>query len=322
MKIIIPNPCRRSLRILLGPLVVAAGLLAWSPAVGTETHHVARELSHEELQVFLPLVCVDAIESRDAWGGGYHCATVPQHSELLGAHDAAGNSAKPVLALTAVIYGGFTAAGVQEAYLTYHAEGEGHVNNEGGGVLLRRVKQQWRLVHWYPGAQLDQCVVIPARMDAIKKPTRMVCRGTSSGQGQETSDLVVAKISHDARRVIFSPILVAEDIQGALPEAPYDAAACVGKGKKSPIIFSVGAPEPEQSGDAFATVVIEYALPSAIRAACKARRFDLVQRRIGKARLVMAEAGVRIKLPKVFGSGFMSWAVGARFVANADVGHK
>src|SRR5262249_21247757 len=119
--------------------------------------HDSHALSAEEMKFFVPLVCRDASKLDKA---DFECGDVidypgQAHSNAKGKDVVSGS-----MSLDAVIYGGFTKVGADEAFLTYSGL-EPHVFDYGGGVLFRREQGKWRRVKWFPGDRMEICLGIP-----------------------------------------------------------------------------------------------------------------------------------------------------------------
>lgn len=67
------------------------------------------------------------------------------------------NSGNPGGTIEQIIYGSFTAPGLDEALVDL-GDCEPHVNNWGGSILLRRSDQEWSMVQYEPGLRSLSCL--------------------------------------------------------------------------------------------------------------------------------------------------------------------
>jgi len=76
-----------------------------------------------------------------------------------------------------IIYGSFTAPGIDEAVVDFHGC-EAHVNNWGGSILLRRYEQSWSMVRYEPGVRSLSCLTFS--QDGLDS---LVCEHSYVNQG-------------------------------------------------------------------------------------------------------------------------------------------
>lgn len=80
--------------------------------------------------------------------------------------------------LTSVVYGSFTKAGVNEAFVDL--EGcEPHAGNWGGSVLLRRTNNGWSFLRYEQGLRSDRCLKFKTRVGR----SSLVCEGSYTQGG-------------------------------------------------------------------------------------------------------------------------------------------
>lgn len=149
-----------------------------------DTANDPRTLRQDEIASFLPLICAKEIKGQK----DKNCA------QLVGYPNQEADSTGFDVGLTSVAYGPFTGANADEAYVTYQGDFEPHANNFGGGILFERKNGQWKLVRWYPGGQMDNCVAVPG-----DKPQQMLCLSGWSGQGVSTSTVSISTLSGNAK---------------------------------------------------------------------------------------------------------------------------
>jgi hypothetical protein len=157
--------------LLLGCFFVAATSMAARAEAVPADPHDPHELTPAELATFLPLMCKTATEIPHAPAGyNYHC------DSIIGYVD--GRNQPPnirphteEISFTSILFGPITAAGRDEAYVSYHANFESHATLNGGGILFSRENGVWRLKHWYPAKQRGLgCLALPETA-----PLEMLC---------------------------------------------------------------------------------------------------------------------------------------------------
>lgn len=135
-----------------------------------------RPLTSEEQAGFIKLVCGDA--TGPSGGYAHQCQSLPGYPSS----DYGGAGLGLGITLQNVIYGHLTSPTSNEAYVTYEASFEPHVNNYGGGILFVKNADQWTLKAWYPGGQASACILLTPTGRA-----RFICLDHWEGQGESDS---------------------------------------------------------------------------------------------------------------------------------------
>ena len=197
-----------------------------------------------------------------------------------------GATAGATLSLDSISYGSFSKAGAEEAYLSYGSSIEPHANNFGGGVLLTRAGSDWRLVDWYPGGQMDDCLALPG-----EGKTKMLCLAGYTGQGEDDSSIWLRELpfDHDVA------VLKAQDQRGMGSDVTPDAC-----GGTAAVLLSIDGLERSKSPTAFAVAPITYAAAKDVADACKAGRFADVKERKGEVKIVLEQGGAKAITPLTF----------------------
>ncbi len=258
--------------------VFSAPAIAAAPADAHDPH----KLSAAELHTFLPIVCRDAKKGDQ----GYNCSALPGRGMV--------NIVEPgQIDLSAIAYGGFTAAGADEAYLTYSGL-EPHADNFGGGILLRRVKGAWSPVKWIAGGQMDRCVAIPG-----PGAQKMLCLGGWFGMGEGDSSVWIKDLSGAARtgKVDSDALLKAQDErQSASPNSDCDDYLTSGNDALLVILNLARS----QAPGILATSKIVYAPVADARSACARAVFDKVKTRTQTLRYRLVSGKIVIDPPHKF----------------------
>ncbi|HUB96037.1 MAG TPA: hypothetical protein VL993_08975, partial [Stellaceae bacterium] len=201
-----------------------------------------------------------------------------------------GNPKGATLSLYAIAYGSFTAAGADEAYLSYGSSVEPHANNFGGGVLLAREGGAWRVVHWYPGGQMDNCLALPAA-----GKTRMLCLSGWTGQGELDSSLWVKEAPFAQDRAV----LKAQDQRGVAADHGIAPDIC-GEDQPAPLLLSIDALKRAEDSSAFAVASIRYATAKDVREACTRTGFARLRVTKGEVKIVVDKGRVKAIAPLRF----------------------
>jgi hypothetical protein len=260
------------MRIEIAFLVAMAVFSGTAASAATDT----RNLSAGERAVFERLLC----DRPTMQGTDLTCAA------LRGYPGDPGATAGATLSLDSISYGSFSKAGAEEAYLSYGSSIEPHANNFGGGVLLTRAGSGWRLVDWYPGGQMDDCLALPG-----EGRTKMLCLAGYTGQGEEDSSVWVRELpfDHDVA------VLKAQDQRGigndVAPEVCNGAAA---------VLLSIDALKRATDPAAFAVASITYATAQDTAEACKRGKFSDVRENKGEVKIVLEQGGAKAITPLTF----------------------
>ncbi len=164
----------------------------------------ARQPTAREIATFLPLICEHPRPAADST----QCARLIAFPALLGGSPPDGPAPAPRFA--AIVYGSFTRAGADQAYVTYYSNSvEGHVTNFGGGILFERTKGVWKLVRWYRGGQMDGCIPIPAT-----NPLKLLCATGYTNQGESDESVLVRSVPATGNALASDPpLLQAHDLR-------------------------------------------------------------------------------------------------------------
>ncbi|MDB5070501.1 MAG: hypothetical protein JWM87_1612 [Candidatus Eremiobacteraeota bacterium] len=254
---------------LFAAVAVASTALFGAPAV-SGVRGDSRPLTAAEQRTFLRLVC----RSHYVANGVTHCVdrigyTVPSRPN-------------DDLRLTAILYGPLTRDGARQAYVTYLSEWEPHATNFGGGILFEAGPDGWRFSKWYPGGQMDRCLLLPGAGRA-----RFLCWSAYAEMGEFSQSVVV-------RHVLPSPadqrIFSAADSRAVFgnPMCADDASSTA-----APLWIYVD-PVHRSHGGAFAEATATYATPDDVKAACSHN--DLRQLHTAKkiVRFVLSAGTVRV----------------------------
>jgi hypothetical protein len=257
------------LRVFLAFSLTAMCFAGAAAAQATDT----RRLTPDERATFEGLLC----DGAKMQGKDLVCGTL---------HGYPGHPRGATLSLFAIAFGSFSKAGADEAYLSYGSSVEPHANNFGGGVLLAREGGAWRLVHWYPGGQMDNCLALPGA-----GKTRMLCLTGYTGMGEEDSSLWVKAppFGHDVA------VLKAQDQRGVGNGIAPDVCA---EQKPAALLLSIDALK--RSADAFAVAAITYATAKDVLEACRRTGFAQVRETKGEAKIVVDGTRVKALTPMRF----------------------
>ena len=256
------------MRIALSLLLAAALVRAPTAAAATDT----RPLTANERATFEKLLCDFPIMQ----GKELACAALREYPR---------STVGATLSLYAIAYGSFARAGADEAYLSYGSSVEPHSSNYGGGVLFVRVDGSWRLVKWYPGQQMDNCLALPGAGQ-----TKMLCLAGWTGQGETDTSLWVRELpfTHDMA------VLKAQDDRDTgsdimCPDLPA-----------APMLLSIDALKRSRDPAAFAVASITYATAKDAAEACRHGGFAHVRTNKGEATIVIERGRVRAIVPLRF----------------------
>jgi tRNA A-37 threonylcarbamoyl transferase component Bud32 len=172
------------------------------------------------------------------------------------------------LRLTAILYGPLTRDAAHQAYVTYQSGWEPHATNFGGGILFDVGPTGWRLSKWYPGGQMDHCLVLP---DTGRE--RLLCWSAYAGMGMFAQMVMVRHVPPSpADQKVFE----GNDSRGAIGNRMCENGA---SSTNAPLWLYVDPPYHSHSG-AFAEATAKYATPDDLKAACSQN--DLQHLRIQK----------------------------------------
>ena len=257
------------MRIWTAFLLAVALFSGTAATAATDT----RQLTTDERALFERLLCdKPTMRAKDLT-----CAAIRGYPS-----DAAGAT----LSLYSIAYGSFSKAGADEAYLSYNSSIEPHANNFGGGVLLARAGSAWRLVDWYPGGQMDDCLAL-----AGGGRTKMLCLAEYTGQGEEDSSIWVKELPFDHDIAV----LKAQDQRGIgndiAPEICADTAA---------VLLSIDSLKRAKDPAAFAVASITYATAKDATEACKRGNFADVRENKGEVKIVLEQGRAKAITPLRF----------------------
>ena len=253
------------IRAVLG-VVLALGWLGTPCAAAPDAGHDPRRLTASERAQFVPLACRQAVYKKDV--GAYRCATLIGYPRATPGVDD--------FAFDAIAYGGFTSAGAQQAYLSYATLFEPHAFNFGGGVLFERSGAGWRLVRWYPGGQMDECVALPAT-----GRQRLLCRSGFVSEGEVSSAVSVRTVppaNTPAAREGATQVLVSVDDTRTMPAFLKPPKSKCGKlADYKPRVVLIDSLARSTRPGSFAVANLTYVSAREWYGACKTRRWDKIK---------------------------------------------
>ncbi len=245
-----------------------------------------RPLSHAETATFFALVCAAPIA----------------HDKLYNCRQAAGypgigsNPEPSQITFDAIVYGAFTKPGADQAYVSYSASFEPHATGFGGGILFVRRAGAWKLVRWYPGGQMADCVALPPA-----GTQSLLCLSSYMGQGEIDSSVWLNRVPDSDADGAFAAAAIAilkaqddrdaasTDYQCTLKRAPSDA-----------ILLSVDHIKRSGAPGILAEAVVSYATARDVAAACRAKSFADVKTVNGVVRFRLAAGKVVADTPVPF----------------------
>jgi hypothetical protein len=121
-------------------------------------------LSQSDLAIFVPLVCGGATPAPRLERTSFICHAVigyPDQAKIASLMHGFPRRPGILVGFQTIIRGAITAPGRDEAYVSYGGDLESHAENLGGGILFRHQSGTWKMVKWYPGEHLDNCVALP-----------------------------------------------------------------------------------------------------------------------------------------------------------------
>jgi hypothetical protein len=253
---------KRVLVLLLLALVAgAAAYMFWPRQPATTSapqaaaNHAPRGLSADEEAAFLPQICAGA----SAGSGGYqhNCASLPGYPSA----DVGGAGLGLGLTLTSVTYGQLTAAGADEAYVSYQGSFEPHADNFGGGILFHRQGSAWQLAGWYPGGAVDHCLSL-----TLTGRARLLCLFGFTGQGETDSMLALVSIPSGGS-LALAKVLMASDLRGTMdPEGNCGLRTSADQA----VLLGISGLASAANG---ASAQVEYVPAAQAASACAAKRF-------------------------------------------------
>ena len=269
----------------LWPLIAACATLpavasaAWIP----DRSHDSHRLSASETAEFLPVVCRRPSKTK----GGVTC------DSRIGT-DESSSPPGASLSLNSIAYGGFTNAGEREAYISYTSDFEPHAMDFGGGILLRRAREAWKVVAWIPGGQQETCVAVPG-----SGPQGMLCLQGWTGMGETDSSVWINHVRLPGTGNQDTGILKAEDgREAANPKYYCDMIVPT----HLAMLLSIDdlTRSPEQG--TLAVSNITYATAPDVARACKRGDLKHVETKTGRVRYSWNGNGVTAAAPVEFGA--------------------
>ncbi|MGP6156655.1 MAG: hypothetical protein ACLPYS_03890 [Vulcanimicrobiaceae bacterium] len=257
--------------------LVAFALFFASSARAQPAAHDSRKLSASERATFIVLVCLKAVEE----SGEFRCAHLIGHPES--------QSAEGNIALDAIAYGSFTAPAADQAYVTYDSMLEPHADNFGGGILFERTNRGWKLVRWFPGGQLDDCLALPGG-----GRQKMLCLSGYTGQGETDSTVSVQTVSATSGPQAQA-ILQGTDLRGA-----SDGEGCGSAPKRGALLLSIDTLRRAEDPGFFAESGVSYATAQAVAAACTGGGFEQLRASKGVVRFRLTNGAFRVVTPLQF----------------------
>jgi len=261
-------------------LVLATTLLLSCLAHASDSDRDSRPLRAEEQKAFFPLICQKRYLREN------NCAGV------IGYPDVSPGPGPVSLILNAIAYGSFTQANADQAYVTYAAPFEPHVDNFGGGILFARAGGKWKLVRWYPGGQMDRCLALPAA-----DVQNMLCLSGYTGQGETDSSVWLQHVpptnDRDAQAKALTGVLKAQDAREAGGTEPLGNYQCTMKrAKGEAILLSIDDLKRSKAPGFFAQSSVSYASARDANAACRKNDFANVEETKGVVRYKLQGAKV------------------------------
>jgi hypothetical protein len=236
------------------------------PASAQPSKSDAHPLSQSEMANFLPFVCLKPVRraTNDSANNGptFSC------QGLIGYPDE-NSEESDTIALTAVMYGRFTARDAHEAYVSYLSSREPHSADFGGGILLRSDGEHWRLIRWYPGEAMQHCLALPGH-----GPRKTLCLAEYVGQSERDTS------------VLKKAVMKAQDDRGAIApdETNSRSYPCIlGGHQHKAMLHSIDSLTRSTSPDELAVSHITYATAQSVAAACAAGHFENVRTNTGTA---------------------------------------
>lgn len=229
-------------------LAVVSTMSLFGVASGGAASHDARDMTPAERAVFRPLACQNA--RYDAKLGAYHCTRLNRYP---GAPHAVRD-----FGLSTIAYGGFTRAGADEAFVSYSTLDEPHAHNFGGGILFEHAGSAWKLVRWYPGRQLEQCVALEGN-----GPQRMLCLSHYEAQGVVNNFVAVRSLDQSVQRV-----LQVDDMRGMPPFLAEQRTSCGKPASYAPKVRDVDTLTRSAKPGYFAESKVSYSTAAGAYRAC------------------------------------------------------
>ncbi len=255
------------------PFILGVALLLSCTACASDADRDSRRLNATEHNTFFPLVCQKPILHDKE----NNCAGV------IGYPDGSPGGSTFSISLDAVSYGSFTRANADQAYVTYAADFEPHVNNFGGGILFERTAGKWKLVGWYPGGQMDHCLALP-----VTDVQNMLCLSDWSGQGETDSSVWLRHVPPTNSSPFWKAsigILKAQDAREAGVAEPVGNYQCtLPRTKGEAILLSIGNLKRSKAAGFFAESTVTYASVGDTNAVCRKDKFAEVKETKGIVR--------------------------------------
>jgi len=226
-------------------------------------------------------------------GSGLRGVTNFNCHRLIGYGDASPGS----IALSAIAYGPFTEPGADEAYISYLANREPHANENGGGMMLSRSGAQWRLVRWYPGRAMRNCLALPGNGQQ-----RMLCLTSHEGQGEIDTSVWIERVGSKSAAGPQG-VIKAQDDRGAVDpdEANTQSYPCMlGGHSHKAMLLRIDSLTRSTAVAELAQSRITYATAEDVGMACNSGHFENVRTKTGLVRYVMKDGHVIIRAPEEF----------------------
>lgn len=262
------------------------------PAVASERENDTRPLTISEKNIFIPLVCQGPSERNKM----IHC------TKILGFPADSGQKVEDSeLSLEAIAYGSFTRQNAEEAYVSYMSYSlEPHVNNFGGGILFERINDQWKLIKWYRGSQMKNCLTF-----SVENRQKMLCLNGYAGQGEIDSSVWVEQVPADGDATERDLILAAQDARkaGGPKSGPFAGSnyQCgLQRAQDEAILLRIHKLKRSRVPGFFAEASVTYATARDAGNACKKARFARVKETRGVVRFVLRNKTIEALTPAKF----------------------
>jgi hypothetical protein len=271
-------------RLLIASLLLStAAVAAPVPGSANDPH----KLSASEMHLFLSAICRGGVPTKHA----FHCKALNFYPTDGAAFNAKSGSGAGEISLDAIAYGHFTAPNAQEAYVTYSGL-EPHSDGFGGGILLRGADSGWKVVRWFPGGQMDQCVALPD-----PGPQRMLCLSGYTGQGEADSSVWLIDLTGSGGTLKRVNVLKAQDGRQGSNDDYYCKPAV---SSHRPMLLSIDDLKRGREDGVLAVSNISYAATADVGEACAQHHFADMGEHNGTVRYRYVQGNIKIDPPPKF----------------------
>lgn len=270
------------------------------PAFAAASKHDPRPLSTAEIETFLPLVCDKFTLKAETIPKlkDYYCKNLLRKTDCRTVDSDEITKDTKIISLAAIIYGSMTAAGTDEAYLTYFSGFGTHAEGYGGGILFKRIGRQWRLIKWFPGGQMDECVALPGH-----GPQSMLCLSGYEGQGEKDSSTWIERVTKTRKGLSVSreAVAKAQDQRDTIDIDEPDSYPCaLGGTAHKAMLLSIHDLRRSSEPGIFAASKITYATADSVYSACSQNHFEKVKTEAGVIRYAIRNGKITAITPLKF----------------------